>query len=55
MDVVEFGPLPEAQQDMWHAMIDLSEHLPGRWTLVGGQMVAERRRPALANPLRYIT
>lgn len=40
MDVVEFGPLPEAQQDMWHAMIDLSERLPGRWTLVGGQMVA---------------
>ncbi len=38
--IVDLGALPAIQVRMWHALLDLSEHLPGQWTLVGGQMVA---------------
>jgi hypothetical protein len=38
--IVDLGELPVIQVRMWRALLDLSEHLPGQWTLVGGQMVA---------------
>lgn len=31
--------MTDAQIASWHALMDLHESLPGRWTIVGGQMV----------------
>lgn len=31
--------MADSQVSSWHALMDLHESLPGRWTIVGGQMV----------------
>lgn len=31
--------MPDYQVASWHALMDLHESLPGRWTIVGGQSV----------------
>lgn len=36
---VTMPAMTEAQVASWHALMDLHEALPGRWTVVGGQMV----------------
>lgn len=36
---VNMPAMPEYQVASWHALMDLHESLPGRWTIVGGQMV----------------
>ena len=37
--IVSLPVTTEAQVASWHALMDLHESLPGRWTIVGGQMV----------------
>lgn len=36
---VTLPAMPDSQAASWHALMDLHESLPGRWTIVGGQMV----------------
>lgn len=36
---VTLPAMPDSQAASWHALMDLHESLPGRWTVVGGQMV----------------
>lgn len=36
---VDMPAMIDAQITSWHALMDLHESLPGRWTIVGGQMV----------------
>jgi hypothetical protein len=37
--VIELPPLASPVDQLWHALLDLSERLTVPWTLVGGQMV----------------
>lgn len=36
---VTLPTMPDHQIASWHALMDLHDSLPGRWTIVGGQMV----------------
>jgi hypothetical protein len=36
---VTLPAMANSQEVSWHALMDLHESLPGRWTIVGGQMV----------------
>lgn len=36
---VKMPAMPDSHIASWHALMDLHESLPGRWTVVGGQMV----------------
>ncbi len=45
----------EAQVASWHALMDLHESLPGRWTIVGGQMVHLHCAERDAFPVRPMT
>lgn len=37
--IVTLPAMPDDQAASWHVLMDLHEALPGRWTIVGGQMV----------------
>jgi hypothetical protein len=41
--VIELPPLASPVDQLWHAILDLSERLTVPWTLVGGQMVLLHR------------
>ena len=38
-DPVELPAMNEAQEQSWHALMDLYERLDSHWTLIGGQLV----------------
>ena len=38
-DLVHLPAMGEAQQQSWHAVMDLYERVPSGWTLIGGQLV----------------
>lgn len=37
--MIVLPPMAEAQEQAWHALLDLHEAHPEKWTLIGGQMV----------------
>ncbi len=36
---LDLGPMPSAQAQSWHGLLDVAERVPTGWCLVGGQMV----------------
>lgn len=38
-DPVALGAMSEAQEQSWHALLDVSERVNANWTLIGGQLV----------------
>lgn len=37
--MIVLPPMGNAQEQAWHALLDIYEHHPADWTLIGGQMV----------------
>ena len=36
---IRIPPLSGARHEVWSALLEIADELPGRWVLVGGQMV----------------
>lgn len=54
-DPIELPVLVGQSQEMWEALVELSEVRPGEWTLVGGQMVFLHGLENDASPPRIST
>lgn len=54
-DPVRLPRLPGHDDDLWSALIELSELCPGEWTLIGGQMVFLHAMEHGADPPRVST
>ena len=47
---VAHHPLPRLGNELWDALLELTEVRPGEWTLVGGQTGTTRRRDEPKQP-----